>query len=290
MNIKLEQYKIFNEAASTLSFSIAARNLFISQSAVSQTILALEKQLQTQLFIRLPKGVVLTNEGKLLHQQIHLALSMITSVENQIINFKELVDGELVIGAGDTLSKHYVLPYITKFHEAYPGVTIKVVNRTSKETIELLKSGQIDIGFVNMPLEDSSVTIKECFTIHDIFVSKYPSNKKYSYQEIADASIIMLEKSANSRNYVDSVFASKGVLLNPSIELGSHDLLLEFAKNDLGIACVIQEFSTLSITNKRLYPLHIEPAIPPRAIGYAYLKRRTLSPACLQFIEIIKKQ
>lgn len=290
MNIKLEQYKIFNEAASTLSFSLAARNLFISQSAVSQTICTLEKELQTQLFVRQPKGVSLTTEGELLHQHIHLALSIITGAENQLANCKELIDGELTIGAGDTLSKHYVLPYIAKFHQLYPGVNIKVVNRTSKETIELLKSGQIDIGFVNMPIEDSSITIKECSIIHDIFVSKYPNDKKYSYQEIAKESIIMLEKSANSRNYVDGVFASNGVLLNPTIELGSHDLLLEFAKNDLGMACVIQEFSTLSITNKRLYPLHIEPPIPSRAIGYAYLKRRTLSPACLQFIEIFKKQ
>ena len=62
MNIKLEQYKIFNEAASTLSFSLAARNLFISQSAVSQAIHTLEKELNTQLFIRQSKGVVLTKD------------------------------------------------------------------------------------------------------------------------------------------------------------------------------------------------------------------------------------
>ena len=66
MNIKLEQYKIFNEAASTLSFSLAARNLYISQSAVSQTIKILEKELNTQLFIRQSKGVILTKYHKLL--------------------------------------------------------------------------------------------------------------------------------------------------------------------------------------------------------------------------------
>ena len=68
--IKLEQYKIFNEAASTLSFSQAAKNLYISQSAVSQTIHALEKELHTQLFIRKSKGVTLTKEGMLLHNNI----------------------------------------------------------------------------------------------------------------------------------------------------------------------------------------------------------------------------
>ncbi|MEG0684346.1 MAG: LysR family transcriptional regulator, partial [Coprobacillus sp.] len=103
MNIKLEQYKIFNEAASTLSFSLAARNLFITQSAVSQTITTLERELNTQLFIRKSKGVILTKEGELLHQKISHALSLITSVENQIMNLHDLSKGELIIGAGDTL-------------------------------------------------------------------------------------------------------------------------------------------------------------------------------------------
>ena len=106
MNIKLEQYKIFNEAASTLSFSLAARNLFISQSAVSQAIHTLEKELNTQLFIRQSKGVLLTKEGKLLAQKISAALALITSAENQIVNQHELTKGELTIGARDTLSEN----------------------------------------------------------------------------------------------------------------------------------------------------------------------------------------
>lgn len=289
MNIKLEQYKIFNEAAATLSFSIAARNLFITQSAVSQAILSLEKELQTQLFIRQSKGVTLTNEGKLLYQNIEQALSLITSVENQLANYKTLADGELTIGAGDTLSKNYVLPYLVKFHQLYPGVNIKVINRTSLETIELLKTGQIDIGFVNMPIQEETIVIKECFTIHDIFVSSQKDTQIYSYQDIAKLPLIMLEKSSNSRRYVDRHFASKGVLLNPNIELGAHDLLLDFAKNDLGVACVIKEFSSTALQKEKVFPINMETPLPSRNIGYAYLKRRSLSPASLKFIEIINK-
>ena len=134
MNIKLEQYKIFNEAASTLSFSLAARNLFISQSAVSQAIHTLEKELNTQLFIRQSKGVLLTKEGKLLAQKISAALALITSAENQIVNQHELTKGELTIGAGDTLSENYIMPYLVKFNKLYPQVIIKMVNRTSLES------------------------------------------------------------------------------------------------------------------------------------------------------------
>ena len=289
MNIKLEQYKIFNEAASTLSFSLAARNLFVSQSAVSQTILALEKELNTQLFIRQSKGVILTKEGEILFQEISQALSLITNAENQIINQHQLTKGELTIGAGDTLSENYIMPYLVEFNKLYPQVTIKMVNRTSLEIIELLKTGQIEIGFINMPLQDESITIKECLQVHDIFVTKNQENRIYTLEELSHEFLILLERSSNSRHYVDNHFAKRGVLLSPSIELGSHDLLLESAKNNLGIACVIKEFVKDALSQNIIHEVNLADPIPKRSIGYAYLTRKTLTPASLKFIELIQK-
>ncbi|WP_028043587.1 LysR family transcriptional regulator [Candidatus Stoquefichus massiliensis] len=288
MNIKLEQYKIFNEAASTLSFSLAARNLFISQSAVSQAIHVLERELNTQLFIRQSKGVILTQEGQMLYQKISQALSLITSAENQIGNLRELTKGELTIGAGDTLSENYIMPYLVSFNQLYPQVTIKMVNRTSLEIIHLLKSGQIEIGFINMPLHDDSIIIQECLQVHDIFVSKTKEDKIYSLQDLSNQPLILLERSSNSRQFVDHHFASYGVLLTPSIELGSHDLLLEAAKNNLGKACVIKEFSQAELSNHDIYEISLEHSLPKRSIGYAYLSRKTLTPASLKFIELLK--
>lgn len=288
MNIKLEQYKIFNEAASTLSFSLAARNLFISQSAVSQTIHTLEKELNTQLFIRQSKGVILTKEGKLLAQKISEALSLITSVENQLINQQILTNGELTIGAGDTLSENYIMPFLVQFNKLYPQVIIKMVNRTSPEIIELLKTGQIEIGFINMPLQDDSIIIQECLQVHDIFVTKHQENKIYSLQDITQVPLVLLERSSNSRHYVDHHFANHGVLLSPTIELGSHDLLLEAAKNNLGKACVIKEFSLDALNRHDIYEVPLSSPIPKRSIGYAHLKRKTLTPAALRFIELIQ--
>lgn len=290
MNIKLEQYKIFNEAATTLSFSTAARNLFISQSAVSQTIGSIEKELQTQLFVRNSKGVSLTREGKLLHQQIDQALFLITEAENQLSNYHDLKDGQLVIGAGDSFSESFLTDYIVKFKILYPGVTIKVINRTSLETRELLKSDQIDIGFLNLPIKDDSLIIKECFQVHDIFVSKNKDDHHYTFEEIIKKPLILLEKSSNTRNYLDNFFAKKGLLLKPTIELGAHNLLLDFARADLGISCVIKEFSKNSLATNELYEIKLKESLPVRSIGYAYPKRRTKSAATNKFIELIEKQ
>ncbi len=287
MNTKLEQYKVFNEAATTLSFSIAARNLFISQSAVSQTISSLEKELQTQLFIRLSKGVTLTKEGTLLYKKINHALNLITTAENQISNLLNLKDGELYISAGDTISEIYLTPYIIKFNQLYPNVKIKVINRTSTETVELLKSNQIDLGFINMPIENESLKIKECYKIDDIFISKTKSDYVYDYKDIASMPLILLENSSNTRNYIDNIFSKNGILLNPIIELGSHNLLLEYVYQGLGIAVVSKQFSSRYLENNMVYELKLKHPLPQRSIGYAYRKRKVLSQATIKFIEIL---
>ena len=195
--IKLEQYKIFNEAASTLSFSQAAKNLYISQSAVSQTIHALEKELHTQLFIRKSKGVTLTKEGMLLHKNITDALSLITSVENELSHHHDLTSGELIIGAGDSICENYLIDLLKQFHQLYPTVKINVINGTSLETIDYLKEGKIDIAFINLPYQEESLEVKECLEIHDIFVCKDKDEHVYTYHEIAQKDLILLEKASN---------------------------------------------------------------------------------------------
>lgn len=288
MNIKLGQYKIFNEAASTLSFSLAAKNLFMTQSAVSQAINSLEKELDTTLFIRQAKSVTLTKEGLILHQHINNALELITSAENQIQNFKELKGGELVIGASDTISQYFLTPYLVLFHKQYPSVKIKVLNRTSLEMIELMKSGQIDLGFLNMPIVDDTLTIKECLKIHDIFVSANKDDKVYSNKEIAKMPLILIEKNTSSRQFIDKHFAKSGILLQTKIELGAHELLLKLAQVDLGISCVIKEFSMEYLSQGLIHEIKLEEPIPERSIAYAYLKRRTLSASATKFIELCK--
>lgn len=109
MNTKLENYKIFNEVAKMQSFSLAAENLYISQSAVSQTIKQLESDLNIRLFTRIHKGVTLTSEGEILYNYTSSALNLIKNGENKILEFKELREGEIKIGAGDSISKYYLL-------------------------------------------------------------------------------------------------------------------------------------------------------------------------------------
>lgn len=175
MNNKLDFYRVFDEAASLLSFSKAAKKLYISQSAVSQSIQQLEKELDCKLFIRQSKGVALTKEGSLLYSYIHNAMNLVDLAEKRLQERKGLSAGTLIIGAGDTISSNYLLPYLETFHTLYPKVKLQMVNRTSLEMLDLIHGEQVDIAFINLPIKDDAVHVIPCFSVHDIFVcgSKY---------------------------------------------------------------------------------------------------------------------
>ena len=137
MDINYELYKVFYYVASSLSFSDASKQLFISQSAVSQSIKTLEKKLDQPLFIRSTKKVQLTPAGKVLLKHIEPAMNLIQRGENQILDSGTLGLGQLHIGASDTICRYFLVPYLKQFHKKFPNVPIKVTNATSLSCVEL---------------------------------------------------------------------------------------------------------------------------------------------------------
>ena len=288
---KIDLYRIFLVVSKSKSFSKAAEQLFMTQPAVSQSIAKLEQELNTSLFYRTPKGITLTNEGKVLHDYVNQALGILDAAEHKMVEFKSLKTGTLRIGVGDTISRFFLLPYLESFHTKYPGIRLKVMNGTTSEIMTFIKAGEADVGICNLPVEDDMVDVRPCKNIHDIFVCgrKYVNltRKPIQLSLLNKMPLIFLEKKANSRNYVEAFFKENGYDLSPEFELGSHDLLLQFAKINLGIACVTKEFAEDEISRGELFEIPLATPIPKRSIGIVTLKKVPISHAAKKFITLI---
>ncbi len=290
MKAKLDYYKIFYETAKYSSFSIAAQHLYISQSAISQCIRQLESELDAELFTRSRKGVVLTKEGQVLFSKVESAIQAIEQGEALLQKLQHLEMGELIIAAGDTITSHYLLPYLEQFHETYPNIRIEMANSYSYHMIELVKEGKADLAFVNMPVTDDEVCIEPCLTIHDVFVCGMGKKveEKYSWEDISKEELILLEKNSSSRRFLDDNFAEKGITLLPQIEIAAHDLLIRFASIHLGVSCVVEEFSAEAVERGMIRKMELSPPLPPRSIGCAYSKASPLSFAAKAFLELVR--
>lgn len=291
MNIKLNPYKLFNEVALQNSFSKAATRLCISQPAVSQIISQLESDLKIRLFTRTTKGVVLTKEGETLFEYVNAGINLIEQGEKRLNESKNLKEGVLRIGVGDTITRYYLINYLEKFNNKYPKVKLKIINRTTMELTTLIKSGEIDIAVLNLPIEDNNLEIIPTKVIKDILVAgeKYSilRNKIFNTDQLSQYQLIMLDRKSKSREYVEEILNLEGVSIEPDIELGSHELVLEFARIGLGLAFVVEEYSKDYLDNSNVFEIRINKNIPTRNIGICYLKEVSLSPSAEKFIEIL---
>lgn len=289
---KLDNYKIFCQVGKSKSFSQAAKALYMTQPAVSQAIMQLEKELDIRLFHRTPKGAFLTDEGHVLFEHASSALSLLRVGEEKIGEFKNLTAGELKIGVGDTISRYFLLPYLERFHNRYPNVKFKIENGTTSDLCALLKAGEVDIAVCNFPLDDPALTLKPFLQVHDIFVCgekyKHILGSPVTYDELLKYPLIFLEPKSNSRKYVEKFILTTGTQIIPEFELGSHDLVLEFAKSNLGIACVTKEFSQDYLKNDAVMEVEVVEPIPGREIGVCHLKSVPLSLAATRFVEMVE--
>ena len=244
MDINYELYKVFYHVASSLSFSEASKQLFISQSAVSQSIKTLEKKIGQPLFIRSTKKVQLTPAGELLLQHIEPAMNLIRRGEEQIQNVNETRLGQLHISASDTICRYFLVPYIQRFHEVYPDVPIRITNATSKSCVDLLEQGKVDIIITNHPNSRMNTSyITQTLTLfQDVFIANpkhFPqTEQEMTLKEISTLPLLMLDKNSTTSEYLHQFFLENRLDLVPTFQLYSNDLLMDLARIGLGIAFI----------------------------------------------------
>ena len=290
MAVKLELYRVFQEVARMGNISAAAQNLFISQSAVSQSVKQLEEQLQVRLFSRSTRGVSLTSEGKLLLEYVSHALGLLQSGEEKIAASRQLLTGELIIGASDTVTKTYLLSRLEAFHKDYPDIRIRILNGTTSMVLDYLHAGQVDIAFASEAPDETVYSVRHCVDTHTIFVAApdyLEFDKVYTMEEIAALPLILLERKASSRVYLERYFQERGIQIHPEIELGSHNLLISLARIGLGVACVTEEFSLSGLSRGVIVPLKTDFEIPPRAVTMCTLQGVTPTSAANRFMDFI---
>ena len=293
MAVKLELYRVFKEVAETGNISLAAKNLYISQSAVSQSIKQLETALQARLFSRSPRGVTLTGEGQMLYEYVRSALSLLSTGEDKLSQAQQLLLGTLTIGASDTVTSLFLTPYLEAFHRKHPGIRLKIVSGRSAKVLSLLKSGVVDIAFASSPSDKTNLLDFPCFETHSVFVagSDYPCDfdHVYSLQEIAAFPLILLERKASSRVFLEQYFLKRGVTLTPEIELSSRSLLVDMAAIGLGVAGVTEEFVHRDLEQGSIRVLKTDFEIPSRTVDMCTLREVSPTAAASRFIEMVQE-
>lgn len=292
MDINMEYYKMFYYVAKEGSFTKAGEELCVSQPAVSQSIKLLEESLGTKLFMRVPKGVKLTPEGEALYSYVQRGFEYIKLGEEQFQKMLDLEHGEIRIGASDMTLQFYLLPYLERFHESYPGIRVIVTNAPTPSTLSLLYDGKIDFGVVSEPFQvKAGINYKRVRKIRDIFVAgskfNYLMENIMEYKDLESLPIISLEHNTSTRKYVNEFLEANQVILNPEFELATSDMIVKFAVRNLGIGCVVKDFAKEEINKGSLFELKFRERIPERSICIVTSRQNPISEAANRLLDML---
>lgn len=291
MENNTEWYRVFYWTAKLGSLTKAADKLHITQPAVSHTLKQLEASLGGPLFFRSARGVTLTTEGEELYRYVEEAFRLLELGEKKLAEMQNLAYGEINIGASDTLCKHFLLPQLERFHRQYPDIRVRVTNRTTPETIALLKEGQIDFGIVNLPAEDPKAEFRACVPLQECLIGnpEYAelAKRPFPLENLQQYPLLLLEPGGSTRRFLDSYATANGVQLKPEFELGSLDLLVQFAQSGFGLTFMTRNFIEEELAGGKFVEIPLTPPIPVRHVGIATLKGVPLSAAAKRFLAFL---
>ena len=294
MNQNLSAYRIFYTVANAGNISKAAKELYISQPAISKSIQKLEDGIGCKLFLRSSRGVTLTEEGELLYSYVKNAFETLTLGEEKLHRSIELGVGHLKIGVSSTLCKYLLLPYLKEFIKRHPHISISITCQSTNDTLKLLEENKIDIGLIGKPDNTKNIQFDYLEEIEDIFVATkdYLRNLKMrgvtKSHILQNSTMMLLDKHNMTRQYIDDYLQINHIHVQDSIDISDMDLLIEFAKIGVGVACVIKSFVTSELADGTLIEIPLGIPIHKREVGFAYKTQLKPSKSLRAFIEFYR--
>ena len=294
MQQSLSQYKTFYEVAKAENVSKAARILLISQPAVSKSIKKLESSLGIKLFDRTTVGTNLTKEGKLLFDYLTTAFNYINDAELKLKTFSNINFGHLRIGSSETLCKRLLMSYINIYTRTYPNIRLSINTMHTPKAYERLEEKKIDLALVYkkdnlykdivfIPL----LKIEDCFVASKEYMEYFNKVFNNNIDYFSNGNILLLDKKNITREAIDLLFEKHNIVPRQILEINNMELLIDLAKNSVGIAAVIKEFVKEELDEKKLIEIPINFKMPKRIVGFAYNKNN-ITKELNDFLNIIK--
>ncbi|MBR3988501.1 MAG: LysR family transcriptional regulator [Clostridia bacterium] len=245
MNISYDYYKIFYNVAKYKSFTRAAEVMYSNQPNLTRAIKMLEKQLGCTLFERTNKGVRLTDDGKELYEHISVAFEHIQAGEKAVSAKHSMDQGVVSIGATEIALRCCLLPVLSRYHQMFPGVRIKILNVSTPQALKMTENKLVDIAIVTTPADfTNKMRVTKLAPIREVPVCSKTFNIKdeMTVAELADCPIISLGAGSSTFDFYSKEFLKHNCHFSPDIEAATADQILPLVKYGLGVGFVPEQF------------------------------------------------
>ena len=285
--MEFDQLKGFYHVARLGSFTAAAKRLYISQPAISLQVKALERSVGEKLFDRTGRKVKLTAAGEILFCEAEELVEKLEAVKRVVNDLKSVEEGRLSLGASDTVSL-YLLPDLLKMYvRKYPKIHLRIVSLVSPEVVDGVRECDLDLGIVTLPSEDAKIEVRPIF--EQSFVAVAPrmhrlAKKSFvSVPDLAEESLVLLERGSSTRRRIDSLFSSLGCATRVAMEFSNYEIIKRYVAAGLGVSLLPE--GAVAARKDGVAVLPLRPRFP-FTVGIAQRRERRPSHAAKAFLDM----
>ncbi|GAA4720245.1 LysR family transcriptional regulator [Brevibacillus fulvus] len=287
-----QQLEYFQSLAKYQNFTKAADELALTQSALSRSIAKLEEELGVPLFDRKVRGVTLNQYGQILLPYVNRAIQEINMAIQEIKELDDPFNGTISLAFIHTLGSSFVPDFISKFREQYPGIQFQLTQDTTRTIMNLLETGQIDLGFCTPNEQMKHKNIESLPAIDEPLYLIVPKHHRLADQqqvelrEVAEEPFVLYKHESGIREVIDKLCQEAGFQPKVSFEGVGDATIAGFVAANFGVALIpfipgldLEKIAVLPVSKPRCR----------RVIQMVWRSDRYKSPAVERFQRFIQQ-
>jgi len=291
--MQVESFKVFRDLVESRSFSKAASLNFITQSAVSQQIRAMEERFRVPLIERSNKRFCLTREGHILYDASKEIVFQFDSLQHQLSEMRNVVSGNIRLSTVYSIGLHELPPYMKKFLREFPNVNVHIEYRRSNQVYDEVIEGTSDLGLVAFSVYKKTLKI-EPFRKDRLILICVPSHElvkegEITIERLKKEKFIGFEPDIPTRKAVDQIFRAAGMELNPVMEFDNIETVKRAVEIGAGVSIVPSATVEQEVRDGTLAAVEFKGPPYYRPLGIIYKAGRVLSPAMKRFLKMLKE-
>ena len=290
--MQIESLKVFCDLAETKSFTKAAQINNVTQSAVSQTISALERRFKSLLIERSKKNFRLTPEGEVFYDYSKRILQTCDALHSKLQEIEDVISGNIRVATVYSIGLHVLPPYVTTFLKRYPSVNVHVEYKRDNQVYENVLGNVVDLGLVAYPTRDPRLEVVSLRTDKLVLICHpqhpFAEKKSVKVKALSGQKFINFEKDIPTRRALDKIFKEHRVTVDQVMQFDNIETVKRAVEIDSGVAIVPQETVTQEVAKQTLAAVELENGAYSRPLAVIYKKSKVLSPAIKQFIAMLK--
>jgi LysR family transcriptional regulator, low CO2-responsive transcriptional regulator len=286
------QLRAFATLARTGSFTLAAKQLFLSQSAVSHSMKALEREIGCRLLDRMGKKVALTQAGEHLLHHAERILSEMSVARSSIERLGKWGRSRLRISASATACQ-YILPSVLRdLQKSYPHCLISIEPGDSETAVELMQNKRVDLSITLKPRKDEALEFTPLFSDELVFLvgpnHAWAQKGQAPREEIPRQNYVLYNKQSYTFQMIEQYFSREDMVLNMVIELGSMEAIKELIKLGLGVGILAPWITQKELREHSLVSLPLGRRKLKREWGIVHWRGRRLSMVEETFLSLCR--